>query len=262
VFPARVWRQDPATRHQKIVQAIKAPHVYPFADGILNNAINWTAHTTQLFDAYVEDTRLELEQVYELSKDYMDVVMKNAQVPEVLLHSSSDTLEESIKHYLNTNKRNLTLLIQASNNEFNSIINLSGPLRRPLESIRFDIMQSIKEAKDTQIRHIEIALTNLASHAQNELKNPSISIDLKDYIVKPIRDELASFYKTSNILDHLKQRVSWILNMGSNEFRYNPSQLGFWMDLLEEMKDADIRWLQSLSTKFPSKKQASCAVQQ
>ncbi|KAI8883109.1 hypothetical protein K501DRAFT_333547 [Backusella circina FSU 941] len=257
-FPARVWRQDPATRHQKIIQILKAPHIYPYANPILDNATNWTAQTTQLFDAYIEETRLKLEGVYKLSQDYMEIVTKNTDVPAILLDTSSDTLQKSITHYLSTNQHNFTMLLKESNKQFNKIINLSGPLRRPMESIRFDIIQSIKEAKDKQIGHIEIALTELVKHAQSELKNPSTSIDLKDYIIKPIRDELASFYKTNTILDHLKQKVSWILTMGSSEFRHDPSQLSFWVDLLDEMKEADIRLLKSLPKKFPTKKQNSC----
>ncbi|KAI8996874.1 hypothetical protein BDB01DRAFT_768814 [Pilobolus umbonatus] len=113
---------------------------------------------------------------------------------------------ENVYHYMLDNRHLFDSLINEINKEFDDIVVISGPLRKPFEYLRYYLVNTAKEMRDSL--HVQI---------EDKLRGRCNTLEI-----------IALF-------DHFNIDTTW--NHAYNQLTQSPMHLHYWIDLLHDLMD-------------------------
>ncbi|KAI8877371.1 hypothetical protein K501DRAFT_42372 [Backusella circina FSU 941] len=254
VYPVSCWKQDSITRRRQIAKTIHSSlSSRPFSTKVRDDTVEWITATSKSLEDYFEHTRFNFKSLFDASQEYISIDIDSHDS----LENDAKQLKEKIDDFYIINSYNFSKLIEHTNNKFDDAVNMAGDLRVPMESVRYDTIHTITEARNNFINSLEAHFNPLVQYANHELSNKSISSDLKRYIAKSAREELGSFSDIVTEFGRLKYITNNVLKTAAAEFKQTPGQMSYWVDAFVELTSAD--WsLGSFAKNLQTEKDTCC----
>ncbi|KAI7898644.1 uncharacterized protein BX663DRAFT_524241 [Cokeromyces recurvatus] len=267
LYPPSLWREDPLTRRRHIAKVLRSIplHVRPYSISIRNNVTRWAQESGHLFaQDYISSTIDEVTSLLQTAEDFVSAATDAELMDPIFLSTGYVALDEAVNQFISKNKVEFNSKLNSVNHRFNSIVNLSGHLRRSLESVRFDTIEQTKMVQHELFSgRVEQPLHHLSWHIRNELQSlyqelrqmPAVedkeaSRLLRKHTADSLRTEIHSLNNIKLAMQRSKSLFHKIWENASNELYQSPISFTYWVDVIAEVKEAAIQLGEGLSERY------------
>lgn len=274
VYPQSIWKQDPITRRRQITKVLRTSPLItrPRATVIRDTASFWTKTSSNLLEHnYTVSTEESFSSLLQSAEDFVTTATDAELMDPLFLTAGYATLEDAVTHFLTNNLEEFNHIIKSINHDFNEIVSLSGELRCSLESIRDDAVEQTKMIRQNLFANqIEKRLRHLSWHIRTELQNLTHELrevseedkDTSKFLRKHTADSLRSEIETLNDIKMTLWKSKSIYNHvwqnAHNELVQSPTSYNYWVDVIDEIREAAIILGKSLTKKHQKSQHSKC----
>lgn len=257
VFPDTLWKEEPVSRRRRIARILRSSPLIarPRYIVIRDKVADWTRVSRDILsNQYITSTTADLNSLLESINDFVTTATDVELMDPLFLSAGYITLDSAIHDFITGNREKFNALIHSVNTEFNHIATLSGELRAPLESLRHDTIEQIKEIREEMFDSgIEGRLRHFGHHIRGELQSllqevrqveqnnqPEASKALRKHTADSLRTEIERLNDIKVTLGKSQSIISHVWENVTNELIQSPAKFDYWVDVAAELKDAII----------------------
>ncbi|KAI7895277.1 uncharacterized protein EV154DRAFT_458354 [Mucor mucedo] len=251
VYPEILWKEDTVTRRKHIAKVLRSSPLIsrPRYTAIRDEVAGWAQTSGDALTDHFANLTLELDSLLTSTMDLVETSTDAELMDSLFMTAGCVTLERAINKFIIDCNQQFGATLDQVNSDFDRIVTLSGELRIPLESIRLDAIERTKYIHDKMFnadianrlrnlgRYIQTHLQNLSRDIKNNQDNQELSKAFRKYTA----DHLLRIQDVERVYDLLKKSktfVDRIWNNAKNELIQSPFKINYWIDVVDEVKEA------------------------
>ncbi|KAG2209258.1 hypothetical protein INT47_005550 [Mucor saturninus] len=262
VYPASIWKEDPVTRRKHIAKVLRSsPSISrPRYTAIRDEVASWAQTSANVLTKdHFANVTLELNLLLTSTMDLVERSTDSKLMNSLFMTAGYVTLEHTIDKFIIECNQQFQATLNQVNSDFNRIVALSGELRLPLESVRLDAIEQTKYIHDNMFNtglvyrlrylgyHIQTELQKLSGEIRDTQNNQEAYKALRKHTADSLLVEIQDTDSVYALLKKSKKFVDRIWKNAKDEVAQSPLKLNYWIDVVDEAKQAGKELLRRLS---------------
>lgn len=243
-FPSSLWKEDRMTRRRKISKFFSTSRCGDrlYTSHVRNKTLEWASNSSKRFkDDYTDEMINGVDEFFNSLHQFKNLVFDPASSskpkPIILEMFKANKIIDS---FAKKNNATFSKMMKKTNDEFDTLVNPAGELRVNFESIRYDIMQELKETRSKLYRMVHDDLMHSFSDTLNCLHDfMGQTIVIKS--VQQLHTCFKSILKKESFIQgdilKYKKRFASIWKQVINELFQRPWHTDYWIDVFAEVQE-------------------------
>ncbi|KAG2193574.1 hypothetical protein INT47_006640 [Mucor saturninus] len=252
VYPESLWKEDTITRRKHIAKVLRSSPLIsrPRYTAIRDEVAGWAQTSGDALTDHFANITVELDSLLTSTMDLVETSTDAELMDSLFMTAGYVTLERAINKFIIDCNQQFGATLGQVNSDFDRIVSLSGELRIPLESIRLDAIERTKYIHDKMFNadiadrlrylghHIQSQLQNLSRKIKDNQDNQELSKEFRKYTAESLLLEIQDVESVYALLKKSKTFVDRVWNNAKNELVQSPFKINYWIDVVDEVKEA------------------------
>ncbi|KAG2203467.1 hypothetical protein INT47_008194 [Mucor saturninus] len=262
VYPASIWKEDPVTRRKHITKVLRSsPYISrPRYTAIRDEVASWAQTSADVLTKdHFANMTLELNSLLTSTMDLVERSTESELMNSLFMTAGYVTLERTIDKFIIECNQQFKATLNQVNSDFDRIVALSGELRIPLESVRFDAIEQTKYIHNKMFNtvivyrlrylghQIQTELERLSGEIRDVQNNQEACKALKKHTADSLLVEIQDTESMYALLKKSKKFVGRVWKNAKDEVIQSPIKLNYWIDVVDDVKQAGKDLLRRLS---------------